>query len=323
MNLSRFALFAWANVAYNLLVIIWGAFVRASGSGAGCGDHWPLCDGQVIPVAPSTEMMIEFAHRVTSGLAMIGALALLIWAFRAYERGHIVRRGATITMVFMIIEALLGAALVLFSLVAMDTSVARALMMGLHLINTFLLLGAMTLTSWWASGGAPITLRGHGRVPLLLLFGLIGTALVGASGAVTALGDTLLHHGAIPGGVSQAITTASHPLVQMRIIHPIMAVLFSIYIMYMARVITTQRDEPLVHSFAWALPAFFFVQILIGCVNVTLKAPVWMQLGHLLVADLTWIVQVLLAAVALAAPATATEPATRTAPTRMRAGMRT
>ncbi|MFV9507234.1 MAG: COX15/CtaA family protein [Oscillochloridaceae bacterium umkhey_bin13] len=320
---SRYALFAWANVAYNLLVIIWGAFVRASGSGAGCGDHWPLCDGQVIPVAPSTEMMIEFTHRVTSGLAMIGALIMLIWAFRIYERGHIVRRGATVTMVFMIIEALLGAALVIFSLVAMNTSAVRAWMMGLHLINTFLLVGAMTLTAWWASGGAPISLRSHGRLPLFLGLGLLGTALVGASGAVTALGDTLLHHGALPGGVTQAITSDSHPLVQMRIIHPIIAVLFSIYILYMVRVVTDQRNEPLVHRLAWALPTMFFIQILIGCVNVTLKAPVWMQLTHLLVADLTWIVQVLLAAVALAVPVTVAEPASRTTPARVRAGMGT
>lgn len=89
----RFAAFAWANVAYNLLVILWGAFVRATGSGAGCGDHWPLCDGQVIPRAPSTEMLIEFTHRLTSGVALLGAVALLVWAFRAYGRGHRVRRG--------------------------------------------------------------------------------------------------------------------------------------------------------------------------------------------------------------------------------------
>lgn len=301
---KRFAAFAWANVAYNLLVIMWGAFVRATGSGAGCGDNWPLCDGQVIPRAPSTEMMIEFFHRVTSGLALLGTLALLIWALRAYERGHIVRRAAAIAMVLMIIEALLGAALVLLELVAMNTSINRALMMALHLVNTFLLVGALTLTAWWASGGAPISLRGQGRLVWLLGIGLVGTALVGSSGAVTALGDTLLQHGALPGGVDQAITRDSHPLVQMRVIHPIIGILVGIYTLFLARVVTARSADPAARIFAWGLVALFFTEIILGGINVALKAPVWMQLVHLLMADLIWICLVLLSAVALAKPAT-------------------
>lgn len=317
---SRFAAFAWANVAYNLLVILWGAFVRATGSGAGCGDHWPLCDGQIIPRAPSTEMLIEFTHRLTSGIAMLGALVLLIWAFRAYERGHIVRHGAVAAMVFMILEALLGAGLVLFQLVADNASAARAGAMALHLVNTFLLIGALTLTAWWASGGAPISLRGHGRLPWLLGIGLVGTLLVGSSGAVTALGDTLLQHGVLPGGVSQPIGANAHPLVQMRIIHPILGTLVGIYTLYLAWVVTAQRREPLVRGFAWGLVGLFFLQILIGGINVTLKAPVWMQLVHLLMADVTWIFLVLLSAVALAVPAAvpAARPAPRTGPAQLR-----
>jgi heme a synthase len=318
---KRFAAFAWANVAYNLLVIMGGAFVRATGSGAGCGDHWPLCDGQVIPRAPSTEMMIEFTHRVTSGLALLGTLALLIWALRAYERGHIVRRAAIVAMVLMVIEALLGAALVLLELVAMNTSINRAIMMALHLVNTFLLVGALTVTAWWASGGAPISLRGNGRLVWLLGFGLFSTALVGASGAVTALGDTLLQHGALPGGVSQAITRDSHPLVQMRVIHPIIGILVGIYTLFLARVVTAQRPEPMARLFAWGLVAIFFAQIILGGINVALRAPVWMQLVHLLMADLIWICLVLLSAVALARPAAepATAPQSTRTPARVRA----
>ena len=55
--------FAWFTVFYNVLVILWGALVRASGSGAGCGNHWPLCNGQVIPVSPGWHTVIEFTHR--------------------------------------------------------------------------------------------------------------------------------------------------------------------------------------------------------------------------------------------------------------------
>lgn len=305
----RFATFAWANVAYNLLVILWGAFVRATGSGAGCGDHWPLCDGQVIPRAPSTEMLIEFTHRLTSGVALLGAVALLVWAFRAYERGRPVRRGALAVMVFMLLEALLGAGLVLFELVAHNASASRAVAMALHLVNTFLLLGALTLTAWWASGGAPISLRGHGRLPWLLGAGLVGTALVGSSGAVTALGDTLLQHGVLPGGLNQPLGAASHPLVQMRVIHPIIGTLVGIYTLFLAQAVTARRPELLARGFAWGLVGLFFLQILIGGLNVTLKAPVWMQLVHLLMADATWICLVLLSAVALAVPEERTAPA--------------
>ncbi len=306
---KRFAAFAWANVAYNLLVILWGAFVRATGSGAGCGDHWPLCDGQVIPRAPSSEMLIEFTHRLTSGLALIGVLVMLIWAFRAYTRGHHVRRGALIATGFMIIEALLGAALVLLELVAMNTSLNRAAMMALHLVNTLLLLGALTLTAWWASGGAPSSLRGHGsRLPWLLGLGLLGTILVGSSGAVTALGDTLLQHGALPGGVGQAITADSHPLVQMRIIHPIIGVLVGLYTLYLAQVVKSRSNNPVAGRLAWGLSVLFLLQILLGGINVSLKAPVWMQLVHLLMADLVWIAMVVLSAIALERPLAVRQP---------------
>lgn len=305
MTRARFAVFAWANLAYNLFVILWGAFVRATGSGAGCGDHWPLCDGQVIPRAASIEQQIEFFHRATSGLALLGAVALLVWALRAFGRGHSVRRGAAAVMVFMVLEALLGAALVLFELVAMNTSANRAIMMALHLVNTFLLLGALTLTAWWASGGAPVALRGQGRLPWLLGLGLLGTALVGSSGAITALGDTLLQHGALPGGVSQPIGADSHPLVQMRVIHPIVGTLVGLYTLYLARAVTARRRDPLAARFAWGLVGLFFAQILLGGLNVTLKAPIWMQLVHLLMADMVWICLVLLSAVALARTAPA------------------
>lgn len=299
MSRARFAAFVWANVAYNLFVILWGAFVRASGSGAGCGDHWPLCDGQVIPQAASIEQRIEFFHRATSGLALLGAVALLIWAFRAFGPGHSVRKGATAVMIFMVLEALLGAALVVFELVAMNTSANRAIMIALHLVNTFLLLGALTLTAWWAGGGAPLGLRGQGRLPWLLGVALVGTALVGSSGAITALGDTLLQHGALPGGVSQPITGEAHPLVQMRVIHPIVGTLVGLYILFLARAVTARRPDPAARRFAWSLAGLFLAQILIGGLNVTLKAPVWMQLVHLLMADLVWICLVLLSAVAL------------------------
>ncbi len=314
MTRSPFARFAWANLAFNLLVILWGAYVRASGSGAGCGEHWPLCDGQVIPRAPAVEQLVEFTHRLTSGLALLGVVALALWAFRSYERGHLVRRGAIASLAFMIVEALIGAGLVLLGLVATNISVARAVVIALHLANTFFLLAALTLTAWWASGGRPLALRGHGRLQLLLGLSLAGTLVVGSSGAITALGDTLLQLGALPGGVSQPITTESHPLVQMRVFHPVIATLVGLLTLFLARAVVAQRPEPEARRLAWGLVGLFFAQLLLGGLNVTLKAPIWMQLVHLLMADLVWICLVLLSAVALAAHATISQPALASAP---------
>lgn len=308
MRRMRFATFAWANVAYTTLVILWGAFVRATGSGAGCGEHWPLCDGQVIPRAPDIEQLIEYSHRLTSGLALLGVLGLVFWAWRAFPRGHIVRRGAAASLAFMLLEALIGAGLVLFALVAQNVSLARAVVIALHLANTFLLLGALTLTAWWSAGGSPLRLRGSERLAVMLGAGLLGTIVVGSSGAITALGDTLLQLGALPGGVSQPLGGA-HPLVQLRLLHPVLGMLVGLYSLFLARAVAYARPAPVARGLAWGLVALFVTQITLGGLNVTLKAPVWMQLVHLLMADVVWICLVLLSAVALARPAVAAAPA--------------
>ena len=118
--------FAWLTLAYNIGVILWGAYVRATGSGAGCGEHWPLCNGVVIPRDPSAATIIEFSHRLTSGLALISVVVLLVWVWRAFKPGHPARRGAAWTVFFMVTEAGVGAGLVLFQLVAENASMARA-----------------------------------------------------------------------------------------------------------------------------------------------------------------------------------------------------
>src|SRR5579864_6224423 len=137
---SRLARYAWGVLAYNVAVILWGAYVRASGSGAGCGSHWPLCHGVILQRAPSAATLIEYSHRVTSGLAVVSVLVLLIWTWRERPAGDPSRTGAGLSVFFMLTEAAVGAGLVLFSLVADNASMARALFDAVHLLNTFLLL---------------------------------------------------------------------------------------------------------------------------------------------------------------------------------------
>jgi heme A synthase len=308
MNLNRFAKFAWASLAYNLGVILWGAYVRASGSGAGCGSHWPLCNGQVVPRDVPTQTIVEFAHRITSGIALLLVVVMLVWARRAYPRGDRVRLGASLSMLFMIAEALVGAGLVLFGLTAENDSVARAASLAVHLVNTFLLLAALVLTAWWSSGGGAVRLRGQGALVGIFALGLLGAMVVGATGAVTALGDTLFPAGSLAEGIQQDLSPTAHFLVQLRVVHPILAILVGAYSIFAGFTAAARRPSPATRRFALALAAIFTVQILIGVANVALLAPIYMQLIHLLMADLVWLTLVLAAATALAVPAEAAQP---------------
>lgn len=300
MKLNPFARYAWGVLAWNLGVVLWGAYVRASGAGAGCGDHWPKCDGRVVPQLASTEQVIEFTHRVTSGAALLLVAGMLVWALRAYPKGAPVRRGAALAMVLMAMEALLGAGLVLFKLVAHDASAFRAFSMIAHLTNTFLLLAAITLTAWWASGGRPVRARGQGAVATLLALGFAGVLTIGATGAIAALGDTLFPAGSLAEGFRQDFAPTAHFLLRLRILHPVIALGVGIYLAVSAQVVARLRPHPETRRLAAALGVLFAAQFAAGLLNMVLMAPVWMQLTHLLLADLVWISLVLLAASACA-----------------------
>lgn len=299
----RFAAFSWGVLGYNLLVILWGAFVRATGSGAGCGDHWPLCNGEVVPRAAEVETLIEFTHRATSGLALLAVVGMLLWARRAYPAEHPVRLGARLSMIFMVLEALVGAALVVLQMVADNQSLARGYWMILHLVNTFLLVAVLALTAWWASGKPPVRLRGQGAPARLLLAGLGAILVVGATGAIAALGDTLFPATSLAEGLRDSFDRESHPFVQLRKLHPLLAVLAGAYLAVAARLAARLRPSRAARRLAGALLGLYLVQLAAGAINVVLLAPVWLQLVHLLLADAVWIAAVLLTATVCARPA--------------------
>ncbi|NTW02574.1 MAG: heme A synthase [Oscillochloris sp.] len=296
---QRFTWFAWGVLAYNILVILWGAYVRASGSGAGCGRHWPLCNGQVIPRAEQVQTLVEFAHRITSGLSAILVVVLLVWALRIFPVGHLARRGATLTMIFIVIESLLGAGLVLFQLVEHNTSVARAVAGGIHLVNTLLLVGAITLTAWWAGGGQAIRLRNQDSVAWMLGIGVVAVLALGATGAITALGDTLFPSGSLSEGVVQDFDPSSHFLIRLRFWHPALAIVTGIYLLVIGQIISRIRPSEGTRMGATLLVLLFVAQLGVGTINLVLLAPITLQIIHLLLADLVWIALVLLCASAL------------------------
>jgi heme A synthase len=311
----RYAAFAWGVLAYNVLVILWGAFVRATGSGAGCGSHWPLCNGVVVPRAPALETVVEFSHRISSGLSLVLIAALVIWGFRVYRAGSPIRKTLVAAAVFIIVEALIGAWLVLAGLTADNDSVARAVSMALHLVNTFLLLAVLELTAWWASGGAPVRLRGQGWLAAGWFVALVAVIVVGMSGAVTALGDTLFPSESLTEGFRADFSATAHILVRARVLHPVLAVGAALFAVVLGRLIAARRPDARTRMLANVMTVLVAVQVIAGAFNVALLAPVWMQLVHLALAVATWLSVVLLGASAFAVrPATESGPAPVDAP---------
>ena len=301
MKLKYFVPFTWGVLGWNLIVILWGAYVRASGSGAGCGQHWPLCNGEVLPQAPDLKMTIEFTHRLLSGGALLLIATMVIWGFRVTEKGNPVRKGLVAAGILIVTEALLGAGLVLFELVEENSSVARAFAVALHLANTFLLIGSLALTAYWASGGRSIQLKGQGVKVWLLGAGLLGMLLIGMSGAVTALGDTLFPVSSLAEGLAADLDSNAHFLVRLRVYHPIIAVTIAVYSLYLVRMLFNQ-NKGIARKFLVALVIVGILQLLLGLVNLLLLVPIPTQILHLLTADLVWITYLLTTAAILATP---------------------
>ncbi len=303
----RFVRYAWLVLIYNLGVIAWGAYVRATGSGAGCGQHWPLCNGVVVPRVEAVQTLIEFSHRLTSGLALLSVVVMFFWARRLVSAGHPIRVGATLSLAFMISEALLGAGLVLFQLVANDASAARAFAVAAHLFNTFLLLASLALTLWWASGGEAVYLRTRRSDGWRIGLGAAVILFVSCSGAITALGDTLFPSESLAAGLAADLSATSHFLIRLRTIHPVLAVMAAAYLATSAWQIA--GGHAAARNTVKLLIALLAIQLLAGVLNVFLLAPVWLQLLHLLLADLVWIAYVVLAAEALTLPVRVEAPA--------------
>ncbi len=283
-----FATYAWCVLLYNLPVVLWGAYVRISFSGDGCGANWPTCNGQFLPQKMSVPMAIEYTHRFMTGLDTAAVVLLLAWAFLAFPKHHAVRRHTVISFVFLLIEALLGAGLVLFRLVAKDQSAGRVWYLSAHMTNTMLLLAALTITAWVASRGVP-------RIPVRAvpgrLFGALAIVIfVSITGTITALGDTLFPATSLAAGMQQDFAKVSSLLLRLRVIHPLLAVAGTVYILWVASSLLrrAQKGSSVAKACAVVIAAVV-LQLAAGMLNLALLAPLPMQLIHLLVADLVWI----------------------------------
>lgn len=284
-----FERFAWLVLIYGIFVIIWGAVVRATGSGAGCGAHWPLCNGVVLPLEPRLQTVIEFVHRSTSGIILI-LTVLLVWlARRIFPAGHAARRASVGAMVFVLIEAAVGAGIVLLRLVEDNASALRAGYIAVHLMNTLVLVGMYVWTVFAAQPRSTTwtPVMASAREPWMRI-GLAGMLLVCAAGAVVALGDTLFPADSVAAGFAADADPTSHFLIRLRMWHPLLAVALSIYWM----IVITQNeslDEPSLRNPARLALWLILGQVALGIVNILALAPLALQMAHLLVSNLLWI----------------------------------
>jgi cytochrome c oxidase assembly protein subunit 15 len=289
--------FAWGVLAYFIAVILWGTLVRATGSGAGCGNHWPLCNGTVMQHSARVDTMIEFTHRITSGLSLISVVGLLIWTYMGTVRGHLARAAAIGSVVFTLLEAVLGALLVKLGYTAQSQSPMRPAFLALHLANTLLLLAALTLSAHLLSRN-----NGYLRATVRLVapFGAVVAVfvmmVVGITGSLAALGDTLFPMSTLAQALAQDFSASAGWLVRWRWMHPTVAILASIFVIWLLVRATrenTHWDNRRLSTLVLTLLAAVYT---LGALDVVFLAPLWVQVTHLLAADVLWASLVVLTA---------------------------
>jgi cytochrome c oxidase assembly protein subunit 15 len=283
------ARFAWVVLGFFILVVLWGAVVRATGSGGGCGSNWPLCNGDFVPHHPRLATIIEFTHRSTSAICTFLLIALGVWTFAVTEKRHRARKAVLWSAFLLVTEAILGAVLVLRHYVENTYSVGRVITQSIHFTNTMLFMGSLALTAWFLrrDRAAQMPVRPLRWVGVVAI---VATLVVGATGSLAALADTLFLSSSLRAGLMADLAAGSPLLVRMRWIHPAASLVGFLCVWVLA------RSRSMISRVVIGL---LVVQIVLGVADVLLLAPVWMQVVHLLGADLYWAALVLLAAEAI------------------------
>lgn len=302
----RFLNLTYLTLAVTVFVIVFGAFVRASLSGDGCGTSWPHCGETIIPDGSSVAAIIEFSHRTTSGLAVLLALAVVIASRRVFTAGHPARKTAGWSLAFVLGSGFIGMLLVVFEWVKFDVSLGRVITMPLHLLNTYMMLGALAMTAYYASGGERATFKGQGPVGTGLKWALGGMFVLGMTGAISAMGKTAFQShfqaaNTFMERMSLHIGDGAHPLLKGGALHPLMATSVGVIVVFACLLVMQRRQSAQVDKWARATIAVFIVQMVFGTANLLMSAPVWMQMTHLLLAITDWMCLVMLAVHALAA----------------------
>ena len=284
-------LLAWLALVGNVLVILQGAFVRASGSGAGCGGHWPTCNGEVVPLNANVHTLIEFTHRMLALTVLVLGVWLVVRALRARKENRGFTSFALAAFYFLIMEALLGAVTVLFGLTGDNQSLARGLLVAVHLVNSLLLVGTLTGMVVYARRRRPswpLAIGKQGALATVLGLGLVGMLVLIFSGGIAAMGNTMFPSTSLQQGFAADFNPASHTLIRLRILHPLIAITVGTYLFVGLGLSWWLKPTPRARRTAQVLLGVYVAQLAVGTANLAFLAPMALQLIHLMMAVLAF-----------------------------------
>jgi len=281
------ALLAWLALAGNTVVILQGAIVRGTGSGAGCGSHWPTCNGTIVPIDPSLNTVIEFSHRLLSGAVLVLGAWLLVRGLRARKERPGLAAYAALSFGFLVLEALIGAATVLLGLTGDNTSIARGVWVAAHLVNSLLLIGALAGAVVYARRdppGYPLRLGAQANLAAALAVGLGAMLLVMFTGGIAAMGNTIFPSESLADGFRADFDPNSHLLIRLRVLHPLIAIGAGTYLFVSLGLAWWLKPVPAARRTAQLLLVVYLAQLVIGVANLAFLAPLAVQVLHLSVA---------------------------------------
>ena len=267
-------------IVLSILSILAGAFVRATGSGDGCGSTWPTCKGKIIPQLSDPSEVIEFSHRSISGILLIVTLIIFIKS-RNMSKGTIARKTVNFLTFFVVFEAAIGAVIVLYEWVGLNSSLPRIIAVPIHLVNTFGLLACYAVLY-------KVLLNNFKNIKQLwdrrFVFVAFLFLLSGATGSITALADVLFPSASFYEGLMEDFDRTSELLTRLRILHPIVATGLSVALIIESRKI--QKDYKIDVKF---LQLLVIVAVTLGVLNVLSNIVLLLSIFHLAIADLLWI----------------------------------
>ena len=276
----RLLFYTKLGLVLSVLSILAGAFVRATGSGDGCGATWPTCKGRIIPSLSDTSEIIEFSHRGISGILLIVTLYIFVNS-RKLEKGSIARRAANYLTFFVLFEALIGAVIVIFEWVGLNSSLPRIVAVPIHLVNTFGLLASYVILFKILENklNSIKNLWDRNFIIISILF-----LLTGATGSITALADVLYPSASFIEGFLDDFDRTSEVLTRLRIFHPIVSTILSIALYIESKQLQKRFD--INTNF---LKFLIFSAVFLGVANVLSNIVLFLSIFHLALADLLWI----------------------------------
>jgi heme A synthase len=277
--------FAWAIVWYTVIIIAWGAWVRISHSGDGCGDHWPLCNGEAVPLDGPVKTWIEVSHRYSTALYGVLVGAMIGIALKVFGRSHPAFRWSLAVFVFTVLEALIGRQLVTMRLVDQSTDLARLIVMPLHLLNTSLLLLSTVFAAESFRFGFSERRALSPELRRLLSIAIVVLLMLLLTGAIAALGSHLAPSTSLESGLAHDLSSDSHLAVRLRLLHPLGALAFALLVPLFFSRLAARAPSPLARAWFVRLRAATYVAIVVGITTLSFLAPPWLKLTHLFLAN--------------------------------------